>query len=194
MKKLLTLIILSSVTSLAFSQERFSGSKSIDDNGSDFSIQVNGAVHGKRIHYAYTFSVQGLSKSERNALADRILDSLGVGKIESPTAPLPPVEPIAPGFGPAPQQAEVSGLPHYGTTVTRNDADKGGFVASDDRPYTKEIHYDDESGLLYLRYQFFRSREEFIYEKTAHAADKSESEKLEMIRAFEKEIELPTAM
>jgi hypothetical protein len=194
MKKILTLFILSSITSLAFSQERIGLSKSIDDNGTDISIRVNGVVHGKPIDFARTFSVQGLDKIERNALADRILDSLGVGKIESPTAPLTPVLLSQPELDLAPPLVTASGSSHYGSAFSQNESVKQSFPTIPNQPYTKEVRYDDESGLLYLRYHFFRSRDEYIFEKTAHAADKSESERQEIIRDFEKEIELPATI
>jgi hypothetical protein len=187
MKTIVSILILVSVSPLAFSQER-SLSKSMDDNGGQLSISVHGEVYGKRIDYIRTCCVEGLSKSERNALTDRVLNSLGVGKMESPASPLPPIAPDAP------LHAKESESQDDGSRLFLSERVKRDPVTIHGPSYTKEVRYDEESGLLRIRYTFVRNRDEYVYEKTANAADKSESERQEIVHDFEKEIELPATM
>lgn len=69
-------------------------SKSIDDDGKTLAIDVRGEqVNGQKLRYKRTFNVASLSAQEREALKNRVLDSLGVN--DMPTPPKPPAPPQA---------------------------------------------------------------------------------------------------
>ncbi len=189
MRKIFTLI-LASVTSLALAQEKVNLSRSVDDNGRNLSIRVIGHVNGKFVDYDRTFTVEGLTKSDREALTDRVLDSLGVAKIEQPVAPLAPVPPTLPlkeyhskGIV-ANSSHNLEPSPPFETNRSHDHA------SSEKNPLIKEV-WLDENSFLHLRYSFTRCNEEFIFEKSTDASEKSESEREKFIQDFEREIELP---
>lgn len=84
---------------------------SVNDNGTDeLAIRVSAErADGQRMQYSRTFDVRGLNKTQREALKNHVLDSLGVGNTPPPpgpptpptvvTTPLPPT-PAAPMTAP----------------------------------------------------------------------------------------------
>jgi len=190
MKKLLA-IILASVATLAFAQEKVDLSRSIDDNGHDLFIRVTGTIKGQFIDFEKTFKVEGLTKPERTAIADHVLDSLGVSRVEQPLAPLSMMLSSAPTMDHGSMRMTVSGSDHYKPVVSMESGNHKSSSVGGSSPFIKEV-WLDESGFLYLRYRFTKCKEEFIYEKSTDASDKSESERQKFIKDFEEEIELPT--
>ena len=185
MKKILTLL-LASVTTLAIAQKKVNLSRSTDDDGKSLTIRVTGTIDGREVDYERTFDVEGLSPNERLALRDKILDSIATGHPLTPeTTPAAPV--------PAAQAEEPDDVVAYAPNKLTVNALAAGEAnaAVDENPFTKLVKYNTESGELFLRYTFTKDREEFIYEKTVRASGKSESERLEIVRDFEQEIELP---
>lgn len=194
MKKLLT-IILSSVATLAFAQEKIDLSRTIDDNGHNLSIRVNGTIKGQFIDFEKTFKVEGLTKSERVAITDRILDSLGVSRVEEPLAPLAIMLSVAPttdhsSMSIGSMSMTASESDHFKPVISTETNNHKSYIVGGSNPFIKEVWLDD-SGFLHLRYRFTRCKEEFIYEKSTDASDKSESERQKFITDFEEEIELP---
>jgi hypothetical protein len=189
MKTILSLI-LASVTSLAFAQESKGLSRSVDDDGRDLLIHVSGTVNGNYIDYSGTFKVAGLSRQERVAITDRVLDSLGVGKIDEPIAPLPPSSPAPLGIDHSFAEVSANGSNLFKPTISLESNGRQRTLVGGNKPFTKEVWMDD-NGFLHLRYRFIREKEEFVYEKSTDASDKSESEKQRFIKSFEQEIELP---
>ena len=181
MKKVLT-ILLAGVSTLAFAQKKIDISRSINDDGKQLSISVHGTVDGKRIDYNRTLSVEGLSKQEGTDLADSILGSLGLEKIK---ALAPPHAPKSPAHFSADKSDNAAPM----TVWVEEDTPDA--PAENAKPYDKKIKYDSESGELYMRYQFLKNGEEFIYEKTVDVREKTEKQRQNIIRNFEKEIELP---
>lgn len=106
MKTFLTLFLLGlSVAALAQQSRTSMTHTSIDDDDKEMSIQVEGTVNGKDVHYSRRFNVAGMSSAQKEALKDNVFDSLGLGK-----APKPPVAP-APPAPPRPEAVD-------GSTVT----------------------------------------------------------------------------
>lgn len=149
-----------------------------------------------------------MSRDEQQALEDRILDSLGVNTPKK--RKLVKDEPVA-----------VAQRSHAGTTwekpadvstpsiqsATTNREQQGGLTAEvqstparpgtvvrigGDKPYTKEINDDQETGRLFLRYRYTKDGEEYIYERTVNTQGKSDKEKQRIIRDTEKELGLPS--
>ena len=181
MKKVLT-ILLAGVSTLAFAQKKIDISRSINDDGKQLSISVHGTVDGKRIDYNRTLSVEGLSKQDRTDLADSVLSSLGLDKIKAPAPPRAPKSPAHFSADKSSNAALVTVWAEDDTPDTRVESPK---------PYDKKIKYDSESCELYMRYQFLKNGEEFIYEKTVDVREKTEKQRQNIIRNFEREIELP---
>ncbi|CAG5003533.1 hypothetical protein DYBT9275_03173 [Dyadobacter sp. CECT 9275] len=181
MKKFLT-ILFAGVTSLAIAQDKIELSRSIDDNGTTLRISIKGTLNGKRIDYQQTFDVDGMSKGERMELRERILDSLGMAKVEAPVRPVPPVPPTG-------TTVSISGGQE--PVVSATDQFAQSYAVGGDRPYTKQIKYNPDNGQMYMRYRFNKNDEEFSYEKTLDASGKSEDERLRIIRDFERQIGVP---
>lgn len=64
--------------------------KSIKDDGKTLSININGFKNEQQFHYNQKFKVEGMSKSQKDALVKRITDSLGVP--QPPPAPSTPAK------------------------------------------------------------------------------------------------------
>jgi len=189
MKKILT-ILLASVSALASAQHKVDLSRSIDDNGLNLTIRVNGTVDGKAIDYEKTFAVAGLSKEEKTEIKEKVFDSLGIN-VEPPT---PPRAPRTPRSYPAPSTPGRLSAGASGNLSSVNGSEgartKDNSVTNE-KAFSKEVKFNDQTGELFLRYQFMRGSEEFIYEKTVDASSKSAGQRESIIKKFEKEIELP---
>lgn len=90
------LLLLTSLTTMAQKSTHSNLNTSIDDNGKTYSIRIDGDRTGKAIHYKQTFNVVGMSKEQKEALKNRVLDSLGLG--ETPPDPTPPNTAITSGM------------------------------------------------------------------------------------------------
>lgn len=64
-------------------------------------------------------------------------------------------------------------------------------VSNDPKGFSKHVRYNSETGEMFLKYRFMKNGDEYIYEKTVNAAEKSEKERLRVIESFESEIGLP---
>ena len=183
--RLTTLLAL--IGSLAFAQQHNSISQSINDDEKTLSIRVNGTIDGKSIDYDRTFDVSGLNKSERDALREHILDSLNIRMPEPPKAPVAPKAPEPPTF----HSKSVTVIQGDGPTISASGSGSQALAVGGKNPYTKEVNYDPDSGKLFLRYRFQKDGEDFIYERTVNARDKSQQERQRIIDGVEKEIGLP---
>lgn len=197
--KTLVILILALSGSVVFAQKHSSISRSINDDGKTLSIRVNGTVDGRAVDYDRTFDVADLSKTEREALRNRILDSLNVG---TPEPPKPPKAPASPAIPPTPRAPRAPREPRlHGESVTvisgddvsvsANGGDNMAMAVGGKNPYTKEVRYNSDSGQLYLRYRFQRDGEDITYERNIDAHDKSKEERQRLIEGIEKEIGVP---
>lgn len=93
MKPVLTLLFTLSIgyTTSAQQSRTSSTHTNINDDDKTLSIQVDGTVDGKPITYDRRFNVDGMSIAQKDALKQRIFDSLGIG--EPPKPPVPPSPP-----------------------------------------------------------------------------------------------------
>ncbi|GAB3944125.1 hypothetical protein GCM10028805_11330 [Spirosoma harenae] len=185
------LIALVLTSSFAIAQHKNSISRSINDDGKTLSIRVNGTVDGKDVDYDRTFDVSNLTKDERTALRERVLDSLNVSMPEPPRAPRAPIAPRAPR---APRYSESISISsdNDGSVVAINGADNVAMAVSGKHPYTKMVKFNSDSGKLYLRYSFKKDGDDFTYERTLDAQNKSKEERQKMIEDVEKAIGVPT--
>ena len=192
MKKILT-ILLAGVSTLAIAQKRNHLSRSIDDDGKTLSIRVTGTIDGKGIDFEKSFDVEELTKEERMALRDKVLDSIEAGNIDLPSPPEPKsVSPPTPPTPPEPLEPVIYSSNDAKAHIwsSDNNNEKTSTVAGENG-YNKQVRFNPESGELFLKYKFIKRNEEFIYEKTVSASDKSEEERQDLIDDFETEIELP---
>ncbi|MBD2699248.1 hypothetical protein IC229_01280 [Spirosoma sp. BT702] len=98
MKTSLTLIGLLITTSLMAQQAKNVAyrqlSKSLDDDGKTLMLDIRGEqIDGQKLRYKRSFNVANLSTSEKEALKNHVLDSLGVN--EEPKSPPSPKSPEA---------------------------------------------------------------------------------------------------
>ncbi|MBD2751574.1 hypothetical protein [Spirosoma validum] len=185
--KIILTTFLALTGSLALAQQHNSISQSISDDEKNLSIRVNGTVDGKPIDYDRTFDVSSLNKSERDALRERILDSLNIRMPEPPIPPTAPKAPEPPTF----HSKSVTVIQGNGPTISASGSGSQVLAVGGKNPYTKEVNYDPESGQLFLRYRFQKDGEDFTYDRTVNARDKSQQERQRIIDGVEKEIGLP---
>ncbi|MGV3601925.1 MAG: hypothetical protein ACO1N1_12010 [Dyadobacter fermentans] len=203
MRKILT-ILLAGVSTLAIAQKRAYLSRSIDDDGKKLSIKVSGVLDGKEVDVNKTFDVDGMSQEDREALRERVLSSIAEGNLDLPApkgmsresvatvTPKPPVPPVAP----EPSEDEPETMAFSSNEVNAEMISSGkGFikdpVSKDPKGFSKHVRYNSETGEMFIKYKFMKDGDEYIYEKTVNAAEKSEKERLKIIRNFESEMGLP---
>jgi hypothetical protein len=93
MKSFLLLLFFGAVSSATAQQSTYSTTQSqINDDDKTLSIQIDGQRNGQPVKYNRSFNVAGLSKPQKEALKNRVLDSLGLG--DSPPAPETPRPPM----------------------------------------------------------------------------------------------------
>lgn len=219
MKKILT-ILLAGVSTLAIAQKRAYLSRSIDDDGKKLSIKVSGTLDGKEVDINKTFDVEGMSQEEREGLRDKVLSSIAEGNLELPAPkgvckesvavvspspkrkPKPPVPPAAPApevaewseAKPSADETEPMAFSSNEMNAEMISSGKGFIkepVSKDPKGFTKQVRYNSESGEMFIKYKFMKDGDEYIYEKTVNAAQKSEKERLKIIEKFESEMGLP---
>ncbi len=54
-------------------------SQRVSDNDKTMQISINGDIDGRAVNYDRTFDVSNLNQAEKDALKQRIADSLGLG-------------------------------------------------------------------------------------------------------------------
>ncbi|MBO9613984.1 MAG: hypothetical protein J7619_14870 [Dyadobacter sp.] len=211
MKKILT-ILLAGVSTLAIAQKRAYLSRSIDDDGKKLSIKVSGTLDGKDVDINKSFDVEGMSKEDREALRDKVLSSIAEGNLELPAPkgvckesvavappqrkPQPPVPVAAPEPEPEPSADERETMAFSSNEVNAEIVSSGkGFIKEPASKYPKDfskhVRYNSETGEMFIKYRFMKDGDEYIYEKTVNAAERSEKERQRIIENFEKEMGLP---
>jgi len=208
MKKILT-ILLAGVSTLAIAQKRAYLSRSIDDDGKKLSIKVSGTLDGKEVDVDKTFDVEGMSQEDREALRDKVLSSIAEGNLELPapkgvckesvavaarqrkSKPVPPVAPASEASADEPETMAFSSNEVNAEMVSSGK----GFIKEPASKYPKDfskhVRYNSETGEMFIKYRFMKDGDEYIYEKTVNAAEKSEKERQRIIQNFESEMGLP---
>lgn len=213
MKKILT-ILLAGVSTLAIAQKRAYLSRSIDDDGKKLSIKVSGTLDGKEVDIDKTFDVEGMSQEDREALRDKVLSSIAQGNLELPApkgicresvAVVPP-KPKKSHVAPAPSSVEPSSVEPSSVesetmAFSSNEMNAEmissgkGFIKEPASKYPKDfsrhVRYNSETGEMSIKYRFTKDGDEYIYEKTVNAAEKSEKERQRIVENFESEMGLP---
>lgn len=209
MKKILT-ILLAGVSTLAIAQKRAYLSRSIDDDGKKLSIKVSGTLDGKEVDVNKTFDVEGMSQEDREALRDKVLSSIAEGNLELPAPkgvckesvavaarqrkPKPPLPPVAPAPEIPADEPETMAFSSNEVNAEMVSSGKG-FIKEPASKYPKDfskhVRYNSETGEMFIKYRFMKDGDEYIYEKTVNAAEKSEKERQRIIQNFESEMGLP---
>ncbi|QJD98186.1 hypothetical protein HH214_21055 [Mucilaginibacter robiniae] len=86
MKKITYIVLLSGLIGSAAAQQKqhTSFSNSIHDDGKTMSVSFYGSTNNKTVDYDKTFAVAGMSQTDKDALLQRIADSLGVTYTSQP--------------------------------------------------------------------------------------------------------------
>lgn len=93
MNYVLVFLSLVSLSAAAQTSTHANLASSINDDGKTYSVRIDGDKDGRPVHYDRTFNVAGMSSAQKDALRNRIFDSLGIA--ETPKPPLPPTPPGA---------------------------------------------------------------------------------------------------
>jgi len=98
MKKIGLIVLAAALTQGALAQNSKGADtsiyKDINDDCKKMSVKLTYSINGELIRkFDQTFTVTGMNKAEKDALVNRIMDSL---KIPNPVTPPPPTPPQAP--------------------------------------------------------------------------------------------------
>jgi phenylpyruvate tautomerase PptA (4-oxalocrotonate tautomerase family) len=125
--KIIATIVLSACSLMALAQHKTQQSlhQDIDDDGKTLTINISGTTGGKAIQYYKQFNVAGMSKQVKEAMINRITDSLGVNRHNNPN--VPPTVPAPVGARSVTSSVHSSVHEHNDTMVvtitgTRNNA------------------------------------------------------------------------
>ncbi|KQS33490.1 hypothetical protein [Dyadobacter sp. Leaf189] len=192
MKRILTILLACSGT-FALAQKKCHLSRSIDDDGKTMSIRVTGTIDGREINFSRSFDVAELSRDERTELRDEVMESIASGELDVPEPPQPVEAPApVPPVPALPEEPVVYSSIQPEPEFSRSrDPHRKAFDGLESTGYRKHVKYNPQTGELFLQYHFKKNEEEFVFEKTVNAEDKSESERQRIIDNFEREIELP---
>jgi hypothetical protein len=179
--KLLFFVVAGCISFSVTAQKNISVDNSINDDGKQLSIKIKGTINGKVVDFNRTFDVSGMDKEQKNALKERVYDSLGLPLPIAPRAPEAPVAPHA--------VVELVAPAEPGTPVITSKSQYAeSYIVGGNHPFTKEITYNPKTGLLYMKYRFLKNAEEITVEKSVDAKGKSKEERDEIIKKYEKEI------
>lgn len=124
---LISLLVGTSVAVTAQTSSYSSLSSHINDDEKTLSIKISGEKDGRPVQYNRTFNVASLTKVQRDALKNRVLDSLGLGDAPNPPSPPSSLSPPSPPKPPRPENADQL-LDETDSNVTftcKTCADKG---------------------------------------------------------------------
>jgi len=192
MKKYI-ILFLAVGNSCAFGQSK-TVHKSIVSDGNALSIHVSGSIDGEDFDFDHTFDISSFDKIAKLVFKDKILDSMDVivseipGQPNIPKVPKTPKPPKAPRHATAPK-SDVTNEPEE---VTTSDNQYRNHRSAEKKPFSKEVKYNSECGELFLRYKYEKDGEEYEYERTINAKNKSESERRHIIEETERELGLTT--
>jgi hypothetical protein len=93
---LISLFIGTSLAATGQTSSYSSLSSHINDEEKTLSIRISGEKDGRPVQYNRTFNVASLTKVQRDALKNRVLDSLGLGDAPNPPSPPSPPTPKHP--------------------------------------------------------------------------------------------------
>ena len=84
MKTFLTTFLLG-LSLLTFAQRSTTETinSSLSDDGKTYSVRIEGEINGRPVYYNRRFNAVGMSAGQKNALNERIMDSLRTGKVAS---------------------------------------------------------------------------------------------------------------
>lgn len=115
MKKISLFLLLATLATSVMAQEKkeySSISKSISDDGKTLDIKVSYKPKGEKTqHYENSFDIRNLTKNDKEALVNRIMDSLGIPN-NAPPAPKAPEAPKGPEAPKAPKKKRYAAVQH----------------------------------------------------------------------------------
>jgi hypothetical protein len=168
---LLPALLVLTVSSMA--QGNISITHTVNDDGKTLSIKITGTANGKAIDYDRAFDVKGMRAVQKNALKDKVYDSLG---LHAPALPHMSV----------PSQLPNTAEPTISSVSRNNEL----YTIGGNHPFTKEIRYNPQTGLLHMKYRFVENKEEILLERSIDAKDKTKEERDQIIKKYEQEIGL----
>ena len=192
MKKYI-ILFLAVGNSCAFGQSK-TVHKSIVSDGNALSIHVSGSIDGEDFDFDHTFDISSFDKIAKLVFKDKILDSMDVIVSEIPGQPSIPKVPKTPKHPKAQRPATVPkpDVTNEPEEVTTSDNQYRIHRSAEKKPFSKEVKYNSECGELFLRYKYEKDGEEYEYERTINAKNKSESERRHIIEETERELGLRT--
>jgi hypothetical protein len=195
MKKYI-ILVLAVGNSVAFGQSKTIQKCTIDD-GNALSIHVSGNVDGEDFGFDHTFDLSSLDKIARLVFKDKILDSIDLPVLEMPEQPTIPKAPRAPKAARAVGAPNTAAVPEAEVSSNDSDAETSADLyknrrSAEKKSFSKEIKYNSECGELFMRYKYEKDGEEYEYERTVNAKNKTESERMHIIEETEKELGLTT--
>jgi len=90
--KFIATLLLSACSLVALAQHKTKQSlhQDIDDDGKTLTVNISGTSGGKNIQYYRQFNVAGMNKQKKDAMLNRITDSLGINRHNNPSVPPAP--------------------------------------------------------------------------------------------------------
>ena len=193
MKKYI-ILLLAVGNSVAFGQSK-TIQKCITNDGKALSIHVSGNVDGEDFDFDHTFDLSSLDKIARLVFKDNLLNSIDRSVSEMQEQSTIPKAPRAPKAARPVRAPKPAAVPEAQVLSDGSDEENSVDQYENRRPaeiqsFSKEVKYNSECGELFMRYKYEKDGEEYEYERTINAKNKTESERMHIIEETEKELGL----
>lgn len=177
MKILYTLLLsacsLASVAQTKTSKNRVS--QRVSDNDKTMQISISGDIDGRAINYDRTFDVTNLNQAEKDALKQRIADSLGLGSNINHTpaktggavnVPAVPNVPNVAGAAAVPPVAPTPALPGNKSRTTQD--------------LSTSVY--DNNGTMHVQIKGYQAQKQINYHRTFNVKGWSATQKEAMVK------------
>ncbi|MVN91867.1 hypothetical protein [Mucilaginibacter aquatilis] len=167
MKALFTLLSLSvCLTAAAQKNSKHDLMESIHDDGKIMHVEISGDVNGKAVNYNKKFDIKGLSTAEKDALTQRIADSLG---IKSSHKPVKPIAPNGNGYYTQPPVPPAPPTPPNALHIRTRDI---------------KSSINDDGDTMYLKFNGTYNDKPVKYERIFDVKGKTAQEKNDLIKSI----------
>ncbi len=138
-------------------------SQRVSDNDKTMQISINGDIDGRAVNYDRTFDVSNLNQAEKDALKQRIADSLGLGSNINQT-------PVKTGGA-----VNVPAIPPVPATPALGD-----FKSRTTQHLSTSVH--DDNGTMHVQIKGYQAQKQINYNRTFNVKGWSATQKEAMVK------------
>lgn len=187
MKKYIFLFLAASGS--AASGQSPTAQKSITCDANTLSIHVSTHIDGEA--FDHTIDISSLEYVDRLLFNEKIPDLFALEAPVPPAIPKIPREPkVAKSSKPVQAIEPKPGSAMGSEALTDTDHPYSHRETAPKQVFTKLVKFNPDCGELFLRYKYEKDGEEYEFERTVNAKNKSERERMQIVEETERELGL----